>query len=112
MEFTEGSTITKEKVKYKKPKLWKIVVLNDDRTTMEYVVALLAIVFHKDLIEATKLMFEVHEQGSSVIGIYPKAVASDLLNKATEFKVAFNKKAKEMGETHFAYLKIIMEEDD
>lgn len=111
MGFAEADTITKKKVEYKKPNLWKIVVLNDDRTTMEYVVMLFALVFNKDIMEATRHMLEVHEKGSSVIGLYPKAVAQELVNKATEFKINYNKKMKEVGDSHFSYLKIILEED-
>ncbi len=68
-------TITQEKVELKKPKLYKVILLNDDYTPMEYVVKLLKIVFRKSESEAVNIMLMVHKKGSGVCGIFTKEIA-------------------------------------
>ena len=67
--------ITQEKVELKKPKLFKVILLNDDYTPMEYVVNLIKIVFRKSESEAVNIMLMVHKKGSGVCGIFTKEVA-------------------------------------
>ena len=67
--------ITQEKVKLKKPKLFKVILLNDDYTPMEYVVNLIKIVFRKNESEAVNIMLMVHKKGSGVCGIFTKEIA-------------------------------------
>ena len=67
--------ITQEKVKLKKPKLYKVILLNDDYTPMEYVVKLLKIVFMKSENEAVNIMLMVHKKGSGICGIFTKEIA-------------------------------------
>ena len=67
--------ITQEKVKLKKPKLYKVILLNDDYTPMEYVVNLIKIVFRKNESEAVNIMLMVHKKGSGVCGIFTKEIA-------------------------------------
>tara|TARA_B100000886_G_C20401370_1_gene482744 strand:- start:248 stop:562 length:315 start_codon:yes stop_codon:yes gene_type:complete len=64
-----------EKVKLKKPKLFKVILLNDDYTPMEYVVKLLKVVFKKQESEAVSIMLMVHEKGAGVCGVYTKEIA-------------------------------------
>ena len=66
---------TKEKVEAKKPKLYKVILLNDDYTPMEYVVRLLKIVFKKSESEAVNIMLMVHKKGSGICGIFTKEIA-------------------------------------
>ena len=66
---------TKEKVEAKKPKLYKVILLNDDYTPMEYVVKLLKIVFMKSENEAVNIMLMVHKKGSGICGIFTKEIA-------------------------------------
>lgn len=108
-----GDTITKSKVVYKPPKKYKIVIYNDDRTTMEYVVTLLVMVFKKGMSSAIELMLKVHTEGLAIVGVYPQSVAEELMKQATDFKVQYNKEAKKSGEDkpYYAYLKIKMEEE-
>jgi len=58
-----------------RPKLYRVVLLNDDYTTMEFVVYVLQSVFHKSLEEATQLMLAIHHEGRGIAGIYPYEVA-------------------------------------
>jgi len=66
---------TSTKVKEEKPKLYKVILLNDDYTPMEYVVILLKKVFNKSENEAVNIMLMVHKKGAGVCGIYTKEIA-------------------------------------
>ena len=57
------------------PRLYRVVLLNDDYTTMEFVVAVLEDVFQKGPAEAFRLMMQVHTHGRAVCGVYPYDVA-------------------------------------
>ena len=63
------------KVKQKKPKLYKVILLNDDYTPMEYVVKLLREVFRKSENDAINIMLMVHKKGSGVCGVFTKEIA-------------------------------------
>lgn len=67
--------LTKPKPRTKKPSMYKVLMLNDDYTPMEFVVALLEQVFHKPPVEATALMLQIHRSGSGVAGVYALEVA-------------------------------------
>ena len=71
----DGDVLTKKKSKTKKPKLFKVVFLNDDYTTMEFVVHVLETVFHRSPAEAAAIMLRIHNNGSGVAGVYTKEVA-------------------------------------
>jgi ATP-dependent Clp protease adaptor protein ClpS len=58
-----------------RPRLWKVLLHNDDYTPMEFVVAVLVQVFHKDEGAATTIMLRVHNEGIGVAGLFPHAVA-------------------------------------
>jgi len=68
-------TKQKDKVKIKKPKNYKVVMYNDDYTTMEFVINILVSVFNKKIVEAEKIMLDVHERGKGVAGIYSRDIA-------------------------------------
>lgn len=57
------------------PSLYKVYLLNDDYTTMDFVVHVLETVFHKPLMEAIQIMLYVHRNGKGLAGIYPKDIA-------------------------------------
>lgn len=59
----------------KEPPMFKVLLLNDDYTTMEFVVEVLMYVFHKPVEEATRIMLNVHRQGMGVCGVYPHEIA-------------------------------------
>ncbi|AYE33195.1 ATP-dependent Clp protease adaptor ClpS [Clostridium septicum] len=72
----------KSKVKIKKPKNFKVIMHNDDFTTMEFVVAILMDIFNKDINEANKVMLDVHKSGRGIAGIYPYDIALSKVSKA------------------------------
>ena len=69
------SVATKTKPKTKKPSMYKVVLLNDDYTPMEFVVQVLESLFHKTREAATRIMLHVHQRGVGVCGVYPFDVA-------------------------------------
>ena len=75
----------KERIAPKKaePKLYKVLLMNDDYSTMEFVVQVLEGVFQKSPAEAYRIMMQVHLQGSGVAGVYPWEVAETKVETVT-----------------------------
>lgn len=67
---TQEKTASASREKVKEPPLFRVLLHNDDYTTMEFVVELLVSVFHKSLEEATRIMLNVHRSGTGVCGVY------------------------------------------
>lgn len=69
--------IYKEKVlvDVKRPKMYRVILLNDDYTSMEFVIEVLVSIFHKNAAEATKIMLDVHEKGKGIVGVYTYDIA-------------------------------------
>ena len=65
--------VTRQEIK--EPPLYKVLLLNDDYTTMEFVVEVLMYVFHKSAEESTQIMLKVHKEGAGIAGIYTYEVA-------------------------------------
>lgn len=68
--------------KVKEPEQYKVIMWNDDFTTMEFVVEVLMTIFHKDEITAQTIMLEVHKKGQAVVGKYPYDIASTKVKTA------------------------------
>ena len=77
----QGGVALADKKKVEKPRMFKVLLHNDDYTPMEFVIFLLMDVFHKNQDEATQLTFTVHVKGKAVCGIYPRDVAESKVNK-------------------------------
>lgn len=83
-------TLVKEeqKIKVNRPKLYKVIMHNDDYTTMEFVIEILRDIFNKATPEATKIMLDVHKKGAGIAGIYPYDIAvtkiTQVHNEATQ----------------------------
>ena len=75
--------VTESKQKVAKPPLYKVVLHNDDYTTMEFVVYVLVAVFHKPDEEAVRIMLQVHREGIGVAGVYTYEVAETKAAKVT-----------------------------
>tara|TARA_B100000989_G_C19525228_1_gene466464 strand:+ start:209 stop:553 length:345 start_codon:yes stop_codon:yes gene_type:complete len=73
--LNDVALVTKEEIKVKKPKLYKVILLNDDYTPMEYVVNLLKSIFRKTQSQAVNIMLTVHQKGSGVCGVYTLEIA-------------------------------------
>jgi ATP-dependent Clp protease adaptor protein ClpS len=71
----DGQVLEKTRPKTRKPELFKVVLHNDDYTTMQFVIEVLEGVFHKSPAEAFRIMMHVHTRGQGVCGAYPYEVA-------------------------------------
>ncbi len=72
---TDLGLATKARPKTKKPSMYKVIMLNDDYTPMEFVVMILQDVFRKTQDEATQIMLNVHKRGVGVCGVYTYEIA-------------------------------------
>jgi ATP-dependent Clp protease adaptor protein ClpS len=75
MSDTSGAVKERVQVQKKEPTLYKVVLLNDDYTTMEFVVEVLMSVFQKTASEAYQIMMHVHVNGRGIAGVYAWEVA-------------------------------------
>ena len=65
-----------EKERVKEPDMYRVLLHNDDYTTMEFVVEILMKVFHKAVIDATRIMMDVHKKGRGIVGTYTYDIAA------------------------------------
>lgn len=77
--------VTRTKPKTKKPSLYKVLLLNDDYTPMEFVVHILERFFNKGPEEAMKIMLHVHQHGVGVCGLYTYEVAETKVTQVMDF---------------------------
>src|SRR5262245_2190254 len=80
---TDGAVKERPKTEQKEPTLYKVVLLNDDYTTMEFVIQVLEHVFQKSPAEAYRIMMHVHVNGSGIAGVYPWEVAETKVETVT-----------------------------
>jgi ATP-dependent Clp protease adaptor protein ClpS len=76
--------LTEPKARVEKPRLYKVLLHNDNYTTMDFVVSVLRNVFHKSAVTAVQIMLAVHRQGVGVAGVYTYEIAEDKVAKVTE----------------------------
>jgi len=74
-------TIVENDLEIITPKLYKVMLLNDDYTTFDFVIEILKVVFHKDEEEAINLTLKVDREGSAVVGVYPYEIAQIKIEK-------------------------------
>ena len=82
---SQTGVATKTRAKPKKPSQYKVLLLNDDYTPMEFVVIVLKRFFRMDMEEATRVMLHVHQKGVGVCGIFPYGVAETKVNQVMDF---------------------------
>lgn len=81
----EGQTATKTKPKSRRPSLYKVILLNDDFTPMDFVILVLKKFFSKSEVDATQIMLAVHQEGSGLAGIFPFETAETKVLQVNEF---------------------------
>lgn len=91
----------KQEISIDRPHLYRVYLLNDDYTTMDFVVHVLMTIFDKPKIEATAIMLHVHRHGKGLAGVYTKEIA--------ETKVY---EVEKLARTHGFPLKCTIERDD
>ena len=79
------SVATKTLTKPKKPSQFKVLMLNDDYTPMEFVVIVLKRFFSMDMDQATRVMLHVHQKGVGVCGVFPYEIAETKVNQVMDF---------------------------
>ena len=67
--------VVEPRVRTKRPSMYKVLLLNDDYTPMEFVVGVLMQIFHKSQVDATRIMLHVHQHGVGVCGVFTYEVA-------------------------------------
>jgi len=81
----QTGVITRTEVRTKKPSLYKVLLLNDDYTPMEFVIHVLEKFFGKGREEATRIMLHVHQKGVGVCGVYTFEVAETKVTQVMDF---------------------------
>lgn len=77
--------VAEPKTKTKRPPMYKVILLNDDYTPMDFVVMVLEQIFRKDHEGAMKVMLEVHQRGAGIAGIYTRDVAETKVDQVIEY---------------------------
>lgn len=75
---------TREKPEVRSPHLYKVFLINDDYTTMDFVIYILEKIFHKSPVEAAQIMLHVHNYGEGLAGVYPHGIAETKVAAADE----------------------------
>jgi len=81
---TETGTATKTRPKTKRPNLYRVLLLNDDYTPMEFVVLILQDVFNRSREDAMRIMLHVHQKGVGECGVYPYEVAETKVTRVMD----------------------------
>jgi ATP-dependent Clp protease adaptor protein ClpS len=82
---TVGQIVTKTKDKTDKPSLYKVMLLNDDYTPMEFVVHVLERFFSKSQEDATRIMLHVHNHGVGICGVFTYEIAETKVSQVMDF---------------------------
>ena len=81
----DGVVLSPQKVAVKPPPLFKVLLLNDDYTPMDFVILVLQKFFAMSAEQATIVMLQVHRQGKGVCGVYPRDVAATKVASVSQF---------------------------
>jgi len=82
---TEDLKLSPKKTKAKLPSMYKVIILNDDYTPMEFVVNTIQRFFNKSVDEATRIMLKIHTEGLGVCGIFPVDIAETKMNQVLNY---------------------------
>jgi ATP-dependent Clp protease adaptor protein ClpS len=84
-EDGRGLALEEAKPRLKKPPLFRVILINDDYTPMEFVVEVLEVIFSMDRTKATRVMLEVHTKGKGVCGVYTYEIAETKVAQVTSY---------------------------
>ncbi|MBI2276843.1 MAG: ATP-dependent Clp protease adapter ClpS [Dechloromonas sp.] len=83
--FQEGGQLEAQRTKLEPPKMYKVMLLNDDYTPMDFVIVVLQRFFSLDTEQATRIMLQVHNEGRGVCGVYPRDIAATKVEQVSAF---------------------------
>ena len=81
---TDSNVLEREDIELREPDMFKVLLHNDHYTTMEFVIEVLRVIFRKSIIEATKIMLDVHRKGIGVVGTFTFDVARTKAGRVAE----------------------------
>jgi ATP-dependent Clp protease adaptor protein ClpS len=81
----DGLALQESKPEVKKPPMYKVIILNDDYTPMEFVVLVLETFFNMDREKATRIMLHVHTRGMGICGVFTRDIAETKVNQVNEY---------------------------
>jgi ATP-dependent Clp protease adaptor protein ClpS len=84
-KYRESTVLEGRRAKLKPPSLYKVILLNDDYTPMEFVVIVLQRFFAKNREQATQIMLKVHREGRGLCGVYPRDIAATKVEQVLAF---------------------------
>ena len=84
-KFQENGQLAAQLSKQGPPKMYKVVLLNDDYTPMDFVIAVLQRFFSLDTEQATRIMLKVHNEGRGVCGIFPRDIAATKVEQVSAY---------------------------
>lgn len=83
--YLDGPVVQEAKPQLQKPQLYKVILLNDDYTPMEFVVVILERFFAKNREDATRIMLHVHQKGVGICGIYTREIAETKVRQVLSY---------------------------
>ena len=83
-QHDSDTLVAEPKAKVKRPPFYRVVLLNDDYTPMDFVVAIVETIFRKSHEEAVALMLEIHQKGAAICGVYTRDVAETKVDQVIE----------------------------
>lgn len=84
-QYQDGSLLEAKRAKLAPPPLYKVLLLNDDFTPMDFVIVVLQKFFTMDREQATRIMLKVHTEGRGICGVYPRDVAATKVEQVSTF---------------------------
>ena len=83
--YNDDLAVETAKPKLKRPPLYRVLLLNDDYTTMEFVIQVLVDIFHHSEERAGQIMMHVHQKGAGICGIYTREIAESKVEQVLEY---------------------------
>ncbi len=80
-----GATVLEDESDLRPPRKYAVILHNDDYSTMDFVVEVLEKFFERNRVEATAIMFKVHQEGRGVAGVYPFEIAETKCSQVTQY---------------------------
>lgn len=81
----DGELLEAQRTRLEPPKLYKVLLLNDDYTPMDFVIVVLQRFFAMDTEQATRIMLKVHNEGRGICGVFPRDIAATKVEQVSAF---------------------------